>query len=205
MARRFIISISASNRTGVLASVTNGLSELGGDLVEASVDVICGHFTMLLAADFPDHRKQDVITDHLRDYGQSFGLQILIKEIKDAVSTNQTIQERFMQGKRAFLTAYGNDSPGIARGISAMLSLQSIDIIDMYGIGEVDTNKFAMAMEVTLPSFFNEQTLRLKMSEFERECDITMSFILEEGENLIKCAEVLVREIVNSGYSMSNT
>jgi predicted amino acid-binding ACT domain protein len=199
MSRRFVISISATNRTGVLASVTTALAELGGDLVEASVDVICGHFTMLLAADFPDYRKQDVIIDHLRDYGQPFGLQIIIKELTD-ISTNQTVRERFQSGQHAFLSVLGQDSPGIARGISALLARESIDIVDMYGVSDSDAKRFAMAMEVTLPEHFMEDILREQLRDFEMLNHIMMSFQIPMKDEPFQSAELMVKKMIQDGF-----
>ncbi len=66
MARELIITMAAANRAGILAAVTKAMSELGGDLREASQTVVRGYFTMIFSAEFPDQIDQTLIRDHLR-------------------------------------------------------------------------------------------------------------------------------------------
>ena len=71
MAKELIITMAAANRAGILAAVTKAMSELGGDLREASQTVVRGFFTMIFSAEFPDTMDQSVVRDHLQDACQS--------------------------------------------------------------------------------------------------------------------------------------
>ena len=70
MAKQCIITLTAANRIGILAAVTNAMDELGGDLQEVSQTVVQKFFTLILAAEFPAHRELQVIVDHIRDVGR---------------------------------------------------------------------------------------------------------------------------------------
>ena len=67
MARRYIISLTGANRVGVLAAVTTALDELRGNLWEASISVMQPFCSILLTADFPDDRSEDIISAHIRE------------------------------------------------------------------------------------------------------------------------------------------
>ena len=54
MAREYIITMTAENRVGIMSAVTKAMTELGGDLREASQTVVRGFFTMIFSAEFPD-------------------------------------------------------------------------------------------------------------------------------------------------------
>ena len=80
MARRYIISLTGANRVGVLAAVTTALDELRGNLWEANISVMQPFCSILLAADFPDDRTQDVVSDHIRDLCRSYGVEVRLSE-----------------------------------------------------------------------------------------------------------------------------
>ena len=80
MAKRYVIGLMAANRTGILAAVTTAMAELGGDIQEVSQTVMQKFFTIILAADFPDHRQAEVIVEHLRDACRQFGVEVILKD-----------------------------------------------------------------------------------------------------------------------------
>ena len=45
MAKRYILTVLASNRSGILAALTNALDELGGNMLDVSQAVIQDFFT----------------------------------------------------------------------------------------------------------------------------------------------------------------
>jgi predicted amino acid-binding ACT domain protein len=78
MPRRYVITLTAANRVGILAAVTEALSQLGGNLVEIRQTVVQKFFTIILAADFPDERLPHVVADHIRDIGRPFGIALYV-------------------------------------------------------------------------------------------------------------------------------
>jgi glycine cleavage system transcriptional repressor len=49
-----VISVMAKDRPGIVAEVTEGISALGGNLADLRESVLCGYFTMILIAGFPE-------------------------------------------------------------------------------------------------------------------------------------------------------
>ncbi len=80
MAKRYLISLMAANRVGILAALANALTELGGDMQEVSQTVMQKFFTIILAADFPDHRDPQIIVEHIRGVCQPFGVEVSLKD-----------------------------------------------------------------------------------------------------------------------------
>ena len=80
MTKRYLISVMAANRVGILTALTNALEELGANLVEVQQNVMQQFFTLMLAADFPEQRTPDVVVDHIRGICRPFGGDVIIKD-----------------------------------------------------------------------------------------------------------------------------
>ncbi len=58
--KEYVLTLTAVNRIGILAAVSNAIAELGGDLREINVTVMSRFFTIILSADFPEQRDADI-------------------------------------------------------------------------------------------------------------------------------------------------
>ena len=151
MPRRYIITLMAANRVGILAAVTTAMEELGGDLVEVSQTVMQKFFTIILAAEFPEHRQPGVIVDHLRDVCRPYGVEVNLKD-----PAQETLQDVPPGGiEKFFLTITGEDKPGIIRKITARLAQEGIDITDLYAKRSETDRSFVVVMELAVPNGVN--------------------------------------------------
>ena len=111
MSKRYIISLMAANRVGILSAVTQALDDLGANLLEVSQTVMQKYFTIILAADFPDERDPKVIVDHIRDACSQYGVQVNLKIPDEELLQN----EQNIQTDQYFLTITGYDQKGTAQ------------------------------------------------------------------------------------------
>ena len=147
MSREYIITMTAQNRVGILAAVTNAMAELGAELHEASQTVVRDYFTMIFAAEFPDGHEERVIHDHLHDVCRPFGIEVSLTP--RVPGTGQSASDVAMQRLRL----RGRDVPGILRKIAATMSVNGVDIAGMHawreeGEGE---GEFEMVMKLAVP------------------------------------------------------
>src|SRR5690242_13580184 len=80
MSKRYVLCLTAANRTGILAAVATALSELGGDIHEISDATVANYFAIILAADFPEHRDPQVIVSHVEGVCRPFGVEVILKD-----------------------------------------------------------------------------------------------------------------------------
>jgi glycine cleavage system transcriptional repressor len=118
MAKQYVITLTAANRIGILAAVANAISELGGDLHEARQAVVQKFFSLILIAEFPDHREPHVIVDHIRDIGRPYGIEVSLKNPEQEIL--QSDPQYRPEWKIATMT--GMDAPGVLRRITARLA-----------------------------------------------------------------------------------
>ena len=80
MAKRYIMTVLAVNRTGILAALANALDELGGNMRDVSQAVIDKYFAVIMAAEFPEDQDQEVIVDHIRAICRPFGAEVTLRD-----------------------------------------------------------------------------------------------------------------------------
>ena len=88
-----------------------------------------------------------MIIDHIRGVCRPFGVEVSLKDPK-----LETLQESPSDGiEKYFLTAEGEDKPGMIRQISARLAQEEIDITDVFARRADNGKTFVMVMELAVP------------------------------------------------------
>ncbi|WP_010582606.1 ACT domain-containing protein [Schlesneria paludicola] len=148
MAKRYIMTVLAVNRTGILAALANALDELGGNMRDVSQAVIDKYFAVIMAAEFPEDQDQEVIVDHIRAICRPFGAEVTLRDPSGDTGfdgeTEPTPKERYV------LTLSGPDRPGVLRFLAHRLALDGIDLVDLQG-RQVANQTFMAAMELSVP------------------------------------------------------
>jgi glycine cleavage system transcriptional repressor len=154
VSKNYVLTLTAANRTGILAAVTRALGELGGNIQEISQTVVQRFFTIILAAEFPDHRDPDVIVNHLEGVCRPFGIHVVLRDPRD-----DSLQPPLPEGmERYFLTLSGEDAPGVVAKISGRLACERIDITDLYGVRR--DHEFVLILELEIPTGVDTAALR---------------------------------------------
>ena len=138
--------MTAANRVGILAAVTNAMAELGGDLCEASQTVVRGFFTMIFAARFPERRDPQVILDHLHDVCRPYGIDVRLKDPQAEELVEAESLDRMVS-----LTMVGRNEPGVLRQIAGRLAVHDVDITRMHAVRLDEGGQFEMKMRLAIP------------------------------------------------------
>lgn len=147
MPKQYIITLTASNRVGIFAAVATALAELGGELQEVKQTLLDKFFTMIVSAEFPEHRDADVIVDHLRGRCERFGIEITLKDPSNEVLTSDLEEDV----GRHLLTLTGRDEPGLLSRIATRIARDRIDIAEMHA-KRVDAGRsFEVVMTLVVP------------------------------------------------------
>jgi glycine cleavage system transcriptional repressor len=173
MAKELIITMAAGNRAGILAAVTKAMSELGGDLREASQTVVRGFFTMIFSAEFADTMDPSVVRDHLQDACRPFGIELVILDPSAQLSTNSVATA----GTKSFrLRIGGRNQPGALLRLSQLMSLKRIDITGMHAVRTEEGKAFEMVLKLAIPNDCTVESLLSELDiagkEFEMTADL---------------------------------
>jgi glycine cleavage system transcriptional repressor len=149
MSKRYIMTVLAANRTGILAALANALDELGGNMRDVSQAVIDKFFAMIMATEFPNNQDPEVIADHIRAVCRPFGAEVTLRdqdiEMGFDGESEPSPEERYV------LTLAGPDRPGVLRFLAHRLSLDGINLVDLQGRTDQNDRTFLAAMELSVP------------------------------------------------------
>ncbi len=174
MAKQYIMTVLATNRTGILAALTNALDELGGNTLDVSQAVIRQFFTMIVAAEFPANRDPEVIVDHIRAVCRPFGAEISLKDPAEDAASEQ--QEDRTAWQSYVLTVAGRDRPGVLRFIAHRLAQKGIDLVDLQGMRREDDHSFLTSMELIVPPGIDALQFRQELVQEFQADGITVAF-----------------------------
>lgn len=191
MTAETVVTVMASDRVGIIAEVTQAVSELGGNINELSQTVMRGYFTIILSVTFPTDMTHDRIRELIEQKGARGELLV---SVKDYVGSAQSA----LEGDRFILTTRGADQPGIIRQVTGYLAHKSINIEDCYAYVEGDG--FVMILEVTIPHEWDVRQLQLDLESLGSE--IGLSAHLQHENIFLATNEVRsVRALSGGGHA----
>ena len=178
MAREYIITMTAANRIGILAGVTNAMAELGGDLCECSQTIVRGCFTMIFAAEFPEDRDPQVILDHLHGVCAPWDIDVRLRNPGDEQPADSGgAGAKFVLH---FMTVDGTNQKGILRKIASELSMLGVDIYGMRAFRREGDRQFRMNAKLVIPPAMEPQSVADRLNELGASSGFSARM---EGEN----------------------
>ncbi len=168
MFKQYMISLVGTNRVGVLAAVTTALDELGGNLREMSTTVVKTAFSMIAFVEFPEHRKPDVVVDHIRGVCRPYQIEVSLQEL--APLTLEPTEAVALEEKPTHYTLFasGDDEAGILRTVAVRLSQENVDVRNVYSRSNDKGQSFVMELQVAVPSSVD---FPLLCKEIEELCE----------------------------------
>ncbi|MCL4111990.1 UNVERIFIED_CONTAM: hypothetical protein GTU68_062421 [Idotea baltica] len=175
--------MTAANRVGILAAVTNAMAELGGNLIETRQTVVRGFFTMIFAAEFPEHREPNVILDHLRDVCRPFGIEVGLKDPQEEVLGEQQTANT----NRVIVRLEGRNAAGLLHQIGKTISVAGGDIVNLRAAISEDRETFTASLHLDV----SDETTYLmeRLTELGDQCHFTPSIENVEDTSLSQIAE----------------
>ena len=153
----------AKDRPGIVADVTGVISDFKGNLADLSQTTLCGYFTMILVASFPDETSQENLRETLSRKGGNkkleFSFEIGIKE------THVLKREKDSPTESMYiLTADGEDQIGLVAKVSAFCKEHKINILDLSTRAE--NERYTMILLLDMSSVKSLSGIRKALDEF---------------------------------------
>ncbi len=139
---RYIMSITAQDRPGIVAGVSEAAAELGGNVEAASQTVHQGYFAMMVLWSLPDEVSKEALIQQVHERAGA-NLHVFAADYRPS-------QPAPVGDKQAFIvTSIGPDKPGILRTLSSYLASRQINIDDLYAV--VKDGDFLVICQVSVP------------------------------------------------------
>lgn len=182
MAKRYVITMTAANRVGILAATTTAIGEFQGDIVEIRQTLLQGFFTMIIAVDFPDDCNGDIVREHIRAACERYGVDVTLKDPECEV-VNDGIED----ADAYVLELSGRDQPGIVRALSAHLARLGVDITDLHSKRR-SSGHFAAVVQIAVPSDLEMDAFRVELEELAARTGLEISLAQSPGDSAIGMA-----------------
>lgn len=117
------------DRVGIVHDVSQAISSLDGNIADIRQSVLCGYFTMILLAAFPDSVTRRDIERRLAevDARSETAIDATVKEVEIA----GTIARNSIPDNAYVLTASGPDRIGFVATVSSFCATNNINIVDL--------------------------------------------------------------------------
>lgn len=172
----FAVTAIGADRPGIVASLTEALLDLGGNLEDVASTILRGHFSMMLVVNAPDGVDAKALEQGLGQAAWPLRVSVTVREVESGGT----------QRPRAthYLVVYGSDKPGIVAKLSRLLSDRGANINDLSCrlVGTDEKPVYAMIAEVAIPEDDEEITREVEAIAGELSVDVTLRPI--EVENL---------------------
>jgi len=140
--QRFITSVFAADRVGLLRDVTQAVFSLDGNIGSIRQTVVDGFFTLVFTSDYPEQVTAEVLRT-LVAASLEAGAVVTVMECPDAP------QVVVPEGSRFVATTRGEDRPGTIFAITSFLVEHGVNIEDW--IVEEDGGQIVYIAQVTIP------------------------------------------------------
>ncbi len=166
--KRYIISVMAADRIGIIHNITRTISVMGGDLADTRQQVLQGYFSMILYASFPEKLSGQDIVDALTAIDPENPFEVSVKPVTGPPDDGQA-----PMNNRYVLTARGSDRIGFVALVSGFCAEHSINILDLSTTtGSDDT--YTMILLVDLSRCPPMQVLRTHLEDFSTENGLSL-------------------------------
>ncbi len=142
---QYIISVMAKDRVGIVADVTTAIKGLQGNLADMSQTVLCGYFTMILVAGFPEGATPETIKKRLKAIEGDTPFEVGIQQPAEVLHPEASEAH----SRQYVLTAVGPDRIGLVAAVSEYLRQKEINIRDLSTC--VEEGVYTMVLLLDLP------------------------------------------------------
>ena len=158
-----VISVMAKDRPGIVAEVTAGISELGGNLADLRESVLCGYFTMILIAGFPTGISVGDVESALAEATAS----------KVSVALHEGSLTEAEDAEHAYvLSAIGQDRVGLVAQVSRFCFDRGVNILDL--ASHVEADQYTMMLQIDLSGIQFMGTFKEELSAFGEESGLNL-------------------------------
>jgi glycine cleavage system transcriptional repressor len=158
-----VISVMDRDRSGIVADVTGGISDLGGNLADLRESVLCGYFTMILIADFPSEVSLEQVEKTL---AKDSSLKVTV-----ALADGSLVEQ---EGKEHayVLSAVGEDRIGLVAQVSRFCSDQGVNILDL--ASHVEASQYTMMLLLDISNVSSLDDFKTDLAQFDESSGLNL-------------------------------
>ncbi|MEW6582169.1 MAG: ACT domain-containing protein [Actinomycetota bacterium] len=174
--REVVITAVGTDRPGIVASITEALLDLGGNLADCRAALLRGSFAIVVAATLPVDVPEQDLRAALAGRTGDLGLDVWIGPAA-APAHHEPLE-------RCVISVYGADHPGIVAAVSRALADREVNIVDLSSRVVGDPAIYVLGLEVELPRDLDPEGLRRYLEPVARAQGVELS-VEAEAEDIL--------------------
>ena len=158
-----VISVMAKDRPGIVAEVTEGISSLGGNLADLRESVLCGYFTMILIAGFP----QEVSVEHVKKgLAEKTVSNVSVALHEGGLTEDESIENAYV------LSAVGRDRVGLVARVSRFCCDRGVNVLDL--ASHVEADQYTMMLQIDLSNIESLNIFKEELARFGKQAGLNL-------------------------------
>ncbi len=176
--KRYVISLLAPDRVGIVKNITTAISDLGGNIDGMSQTVVNGYFTIILTATFSKELSVETIRERIADHFAENDISVIVRPFDESV-----LRPQETKSDRYILTITGKDRPGILKTLTTYLFENNINIEDYYFT--IRDGHVTHIGEITIPKELDIKQLQGELQTLLSSIDLVATL---QHENIFRAA-----------------
>jgi len=168
----YVLNIMSDDHPGIIAAVTSAVEALNANIESSSQTVLGGFFTQIMIVTIPEDIAPEDLQKHVLEHtAKSCRIDVSVRRTTADSLSSENKAERFV------LTAFGKDQPGVVCRFSEYLSDHEMNILDMYGYRQKNTDgdvQFFLTAQVEIPTKWNLALLQCDLQNLGEDINFTV-------------------------------
>ncbi len=156
----------SKDRPGIVADIAGAIYDLKGDLADLNQSVLCGYFTMILAASFEEKTTAEDVVAKFSHIKSDTKLEVIVKEVEEEIEVSKTS----LPESTYVLTAQGKNKSGLVAKMGEFCRSSNINILDLdTTLGD---DVYTMILQVDLTNVTSVDSVRHELDAFGKETEL---------------------------------
>jgi glycine cleavage system transcriptional repressor len=160
--RHFAVSVVGKDRPGIAAAVSEALLAHEGNIEDAQMTILRGHFTIMLIVSTSEDVDAEGLEADLRKAGERLELEaVVVNEVTEIDPSSEPVASHIV-------SVYGVDHPGIVHAVTSTLAQQQVNITDLTTRLITPSGAdplYAMMLEIVVPAGVSVEKLERALGD----------------------------------------
>ena len=165
--QQYVISIMCRDRVGLVYEISNAISELKGNIADLRQSVLCGYFTMILLASFPQDVNKRAIE---RKFAEVDSKSETVIDVAVEKTEEPPVSSTPMSENTYVLTATGSNRIGLVATVASFCARNHINILDLSTT--VSDGAYIMILLIDLDDRSAFGQVRTELLQYAQEHDL---------------------------------
>ncbi len=172
--RHVVLFAVGKDRPGLVAAISEALSEMGCNIEDSSMTILKNQFAMILIVEPPPQLSEEEFGKKIKEAAKSVELRVTFEVVGDeALDTT-----KWKEAQRYVVSVFGEDSVGIVYRISSTLASHGANIANVKTklLKRKDRpDIFSMVLEVDIPPEARLEELEDNLKQVAQELGLDVS------------------------------